>query len=193
MRNIIRYIGIFLVIVGIFFVVSNLFSKDTDWSSDKKSSAKRKKQTYNVTAQLLDTETTAFLSGAKLTLKDANGEVVANWTTEDGVHLVQNLKSGTYVLVEEEAPDGYHLNEEGVTFEVKNSDETVTMYNTKMTVEEKKQFEEEKRLKNTTAHEIGVENTLSKKNIGFIFGGIASISLGIGFLLYGNHLSKDDI
>lgn len=192
MRNVIRYIGIFLVIVGIFFVMSNLFSKDADWSSNEKNTSKTKTKSYNATIQLLDKDTEAFLSGANLVLKDASGETVGSWTTEAGVHLIQNLDVGTYVVEEVEAPSGYHLSEE-VTFEVKNSDETVTMYNIKMTEEEMKQVEEENRIKNTTGREIGVENTLSLKNIWSIIGGIASIALGIGLIIYHSNLSKNDI
>ncbi len=47
------------------------------------------------------------LAGAKLTLKDANNEVVASWTSDGSDHTV-TVTMGTYTLHEESAPNGYN-------------------------------------------------------------------------------------
>lgn len=175
MKNIVKYVGIVLVIVGILLVMKNLFAKDTDWSSNKNSS-KTTEVYYSAKIKLLDKDTDAYLTGGELELRDENGEVVGEWTTEAGVHLINKLKKGKYTLVQTGAPEDYHLNEEEITFEIKSSDKEVTMYNVKMTEEEIKE-------KNTVSNEVGVDNTLSNKSVlSVIMAAIAS-SAGI-YLIY---------
>lgn len=190
MRNGIKYVGIILVIAGILLVMKNLFTKDEEWETKKSTKEKTTEVVYyNARIQLLDKEENSFLSGATLVLKNESGEEVEKWTTEEGVHLVNKLKKGTYTVEEEKAPEGYHLNEEKVSFEIKTSDEEVTMYNTKMTEEE----QEEARRQNTTSSEVGVDNTLSEKNIWSILGGILSIGLGIGLILFQKKTPNNDV
>ena len=50
--------------------------------------------------------------GAKLTIKDAEGNEAASWITDGKVHQIDRLKPGYYVLIEEQAPDGYEIAEE---------------------------------------------------------------------------------
>lgn len=176
-RNIIKYVGLTLVIIGIVLVMKNLFSSDTDWENSKSKSTTNKNGYYSATISLLDQDTEVFLSDANLVVKDKDGNVVNGWTTDGGVHLVTNLKSGTYTLEEEKAPSGYHLNEEGVAFKIDGADAKVVMYNIAMT-------EEEKKIQNTTSNEVGVENTLSNRSLGVVLGAIASIILGIGLILF---------
>lgn len=57
------------------------------------------------------------LPGAKLTIYDADGNVVESWTSTNKPHYIEMLPIGTYTLREETAPDGY-LVAEDVTFEV---------------------------------------------------------------------------
>ena len=177
MKNIIKYVGILLVIAGVLLVMKNLFSKETDWTSDTKTTTDTKEVYYNARIKLLDKDTDAYLSGSKLILKDENNKVVGEWTTEAGVHLINKLEAGKYTLIQESAPEDYHLNEESITFEIKNTDKEVTMYNTKMTEEE---IAEEKK-KNTTSSEVGVDNTLSNK--GILSTVIAIITTTLGFSL----------
>lgn len=172
-KNIIKYGGLTLVIIGIVLVMKNLFTSDTDWQNDK--SKNNKTAYYNVKVSLLDKDTQAFLEGANLVIKDESGQVISGFTTESGVHLVQNLKKGNYTLLEEQAPEGYHLNEEGVSFTIKNSDEVVTMFNTALTEEEKAELKQQ----NTTSDEVGVENTLSNKSIISLLGGIFTLAIGL--------------
>ena len=81
MRNIIKYIGIILVIAGIILVMKNLFSKDTDLSNNKKDKTETKEVYYNARIKLLDKDTDAYISGAKLVLKDEKGKVINSWSS----------------------------------------------------------------------------------------------------------------
>ncbi len=185
LRNVIKYGGLALVIIGIILVMKNLFASDSDWNNDKKNQTTTVVSNYyNATVSLLDKETKKYIVGANLVIKDKDGNVISGWTTDEGVHLVPNLKKGTYVLVEEEVSEGYRLNSDGVTFEIKNKDQEVIMYNTKMTEEEKAQYEAEQRAKNTTASEVGVDNTLSQKDITVVVIAIISIVFGIDLLFF---------
>lgn len=57
------------------------------------------------------------LPGAKLTLKDSTGKVVASWTSTDKPYYIEKLKVGKYTLTEEIAPDGY-IRAKSITFDV---------------------------------------------------------------------------
>ena len=190
MRNVVKYVGIVLVIAGIILVMKNLFTQEDEWSRPKN----KKDETtavahYSAKVQLLDKESSSFLSGATLVVKDEKGEVIDKWTTDGGVYLINSLKKGTYTVEQESAPDGYHKTDEKVLFTISDKDEEITIYNVKMTEQEI----EETRLKNTTSNEVGVENTLSKKSIWSILGGVASIGIGVGLILYQKKSSSNDI
>ena len=78
-----------------------------------------------------DITTRKELAGAVLVVKDANGKVIDKWTSTGEIHVIKDLKKGNYTLTEIQAPDGYVLKEENVSFTVKG-DGTVTkvvMYN----------------------------------------------------------------
>ncbi len=82
-----------------------------------------------------DKETDKPLAGAKLQLVDADGNVVATWTSTNEAYIIDNLPLGTYTLQELDAPTGYVLNSEKVTFTVGEDDElkVVVLYNLKET------------------------------------------------------------
>ena len=72
------------------------------------------------------------LPGAKLQIKDKDGNVVEEWTSGDKPHLVDQLPVGMYTLVETQVPDGYTAEKSTeVSFEVKDTNEiqTVVMKN----------------------------------------------------------------
>lgn len=184
-RNIVKYGGLALVIIGVLLVTRNLFTSDSNW----KKNTKNKEEYYNVEVRLLEEDTDTFIAGASLVIKDIDGEIISGWTTEGGSYTVTDLKEGLYTLEEEVAPSGYSLNEDGVAFEVKDEDSVVTMYNTKLSEEELRQIEEENRIKNTTTSDVLVDNTSSKKNIFIVLSGIISILVG-GYLIL---LSKKNI
>ena len=68
------------------------------------------------------------LPGAKLTVKDAKGNQIEEWVSEETPHEM-NLAAGEYTLIEVTAPEGYEV-AENVTFTVTDSLEVqpVTMY-----------------------------------------------------------------
>lgn len=190
MKNAIKYIGIILVIAGVLLVTKNLFTQDEEWDSKKEKKTEATEVVYyNARIQLLDKEENTFLTGATLVIKNEAGEEIDKWETGEGVHLVNKLKKGTYTLTEEKAPEGYHFNEEVISFEIANKDQEVTMYNTKMTEEEQAEIKRQ----NTTSSEVGVDNTLSEKNIWSILGGVLSIGLGVGLILIQKKAPNNDV
>ena len=166
-RNIIKYLGIALVIVGVLLVMKNLFSKDSDLSTDN--------NYYSAKIKLLDKDTANYIKGAKLSLKDETGKTIKTWTTEDKAYTINKLEKGKYTLIEEEAPKYYHLNEEKIEFEIKNKDKTIIMYNKAMT-------EEEIKKENTTETNVNVDNTASNKNILTIIVAFIISILGLGII-----------
>ncbi len=183
-RNIIKYVGLALVIIGIVLVMKNLFASDSDWQTDSNSTEKKKNATYSASVSLIDQETESYLSGASLVIKDEDGNVIDEWTTDTGVHLVGDLENGTYILSESQAPEGYHLNEDGVSFTIKDSDQKVTMCNIAMTEEEIKMAQTTNGNANATSDEVGVDNTSSMRNKFLSTGGIFSIIIGITLVLF---------
>ncbi len=186
LRNIIKYGGLALVIIGIILVMKNLFNSDAKFETNKKTTTPTtitSKTYYSATINLMDQETNKNIKGATLSIKDNNGNIVSTWTSEESAHLVTNLKKGKYTLTEETAPDGYHINKDGITFEIKNKDKQVTMYNTKMTQQELETYEKEQRELNTTSNEINVDNTLSEKDVVATMMAIICIISGIAIIL----------
>ena len=57
------------------------------------------------------------IAGAKIQIKDAQGQVVKEWTSKAGQSETIKLKAGTYIFHEEAAPNGY-LKVTDITFEV---------------------------------------------------------------------------
>lgn len=154
MRNVIKYGGLGLVLVGIIIVMSNLFTSDDIWE-DTSDGANTTNNTYSVNVSLLDKDTNSFIVGANLVIKNSEDKIVSGWTTDDSTHLVTGLKNGTYKLVEESVPDDYEKNEEDVVFKINGDDDEVVMYNLS------KSSNNEYSL---ATNEVGVENTSSFKN-----------------------------
>ena len=75
----------------------------------------------------LDSETGEQVAGAKLVIKDSNGYIVSEFTSTDKMYSLQ-LKSGVYTLYEVEAPQGYELSKDVVTFKLLD-DGTVQVLN----------------------------------------------------------------
>lgn len=59
----------------------------------------------------IDSETGKALAGAKLQLKDKNGNIIDTWTSTTSGHVIKNIPEGTYTIEELEAPNGYKLND----------------------------------------------------------------------------------
>ena len=160
-KDIIRYIIIILIVLAIVLVMRNLITKDKDsFESGSKNKDKTEEVYYKANINLLDKETRENIKGAELIIKDSEGKEIDSWTTTEGTHTINKIKTGTYTLEEKSSPENYKLNEDKVTFKVEKSNVDVAMYNEKMTEEE---IQKEKEL-NTTSNEVNVDNTLSSKN-----------------------------
>ncbi len=73
----------------------------------------------------IDASNNKPVSGAVISIKDANGNEVTKFeTTSDSKYI--SLKAGDYTLQEISSPDGYELNKDVVKFTVKN-DGTITV------------------------------------------------------------------
>ena len=72
----------------------------------------------DVTISKQDITTSKELPGANLVLKDANGSVIDSWISTNSVHVVKGLTEGTYTLTEIQAPNGYILSTETITFKI---------------------------------------------------------------------------
>ena len=59
-----------------------------------------------------------MFAGAKLTLRDSNGDVIKEITTDSVRTIINNLAYGTYTIGEEEAPEGYERIKEPITFTI---------------------------------------------------------------------------
>lgn len=190
MKNVVKYVGIILVIAGILLVMKSLFSQDESFNDNNKNKTEVSEVAYySAKISLLDKETDAYLEGASLVLKNKKNETIEKWISEEGTHLVSKLKKGKYTIEQENTLEGYKTAEEVTTFEIKDKDKEVTVYNVKLTEEEIEQL----RQQNTTSNEVGVENTLSVKNIWSILGGVVSIVLGVGMILIQKKSSSNDI
>lgn len=63
------------------------------------------------------------LPGAKLTIKDSEGNIIDSWVSTDEVHVVKGLSEGKYTLTEEIAPEGY-ATASTIEFEIKDGEVT---------------------------------------------------------------------
>ena len=76
-----------------------------------------------------DVTTKKELPGAKLQIKDKNGNIIEEWTSTNEVHYIEKLPIGEYTLIETTAPNGYDV-AESVQFKVLDTNEIqhVIMY-----------------------------------------------------------------
>ena len=111
--------------------LENVIDTDGDGKPDKKQELthedpKDKSQTFTVLPKEEVEKEVVFskvnvggeeIAGAKIQIKDAQGQVVKEWTSKAGQSETIKLKSGTYIFHEEAAPNGY-LKVTDITFEV---------------------------------------------------------------------------
>lgn len=177
-RDVFKYVGLALVAVGIVVVMKSLFSSDTEWKETETKASTKK--AYNVTVSLIDKDTNAYISDSKLVVKNSKGNVVDEWTTSDGVHLISNLSNGTYTLNQETTSSKYFLNTDTITFKIAGKDQKVSMYNIALTEEQIKNGVNNN--PNISSNETAVENTSSFGSLMPYFIATICILLGGCFL-----------
>ena len=70
-KNIIRYVGLALVIIGVVLVMKNLFSSDnSNWNSKNFKNSSETKTYYTANIKLLDEETKDYIVGSELILTE---------------------------------------------------------------------------------------------------------------------------
>lgn len=74
----------------------------------------------------VDIATDKELPGAELVIKDKDGNMVAQWVSEDKPHYIEKLPAGDYTLTEITAPNGYQL-AESIAFTVLPTGELQTV------------------------------------------------------------------
>ena len=72
----------------------------------------------NVTISKQDITTSKELPGASLVVKDTNGNIIDTWVSTSTPHIIKDLIAGTYTLTETQAPNGYILSTETITFKI---------------------------------------------------------------------------
>lgn len=87
--------------------------------------------TSKITIVKVDKATGETIAGAKLVLKDSDGNEITSWTSTTLGHVIKNLPNGTYTVEETSAPEGYELNKEVVKFTINdaNREQKIKFYN----------------------------------------------------------------
>ena len=132
-----------------------------------------------VTISKVDSTTGNPVSGAVIVVTNENGEEVARFTSTNEAYVIKDIPDGTYTVEEEEAPEGYFLNEESQTFTIDSEHLSyqVTIKNVPKTCENGGKDDDE--------CYVEVPNTGSS-SITFYLIGIAIISAG-GLYVYKNN------
>ena len=132
-----------------------------------------------VTISKVDSTTGNPVSGAVIVVTNENGEEVARFTSNNEAYVIKDIPDGTYTVEEEEAPEGYFLNEESQTFTIDSEHLSyqVTIKNVPKTCENGGKDDDE--------CYVEVPNTGSS-SIAFYLIGIAIISAG-GLYVYKNN------
>lgn len=172
-KNIIRYVGLALVIVGIVLVMKNLFETDTNnWNSKNFKNNLEAKTYYQANIKLLDEETNEYIVGSNLVLKNEEEEIIDEWTTKENKHTILKLEKGTYTLEQLETIDGYEKSDNTITFEITSEDKEIVMYN--------------KAKEKQTSNEVNVDNTLSTKSYITIVVALITLLTGIKLIVFPN-------
>ena len=114
----------------------------------------------------------AEINGARLVIRNSNGEIIKEWTSSNNPYYIEKLPVGKYTLEETIAPNGYVLNTSKVEFEVLETGDiqSTTMYNSKL---------------------VEVPNTSSNTTYVYLVGGLLIIIGGI--LIYISYKNKNGI
>ena len=113
-----------------------------------------------------DADTSEALSGAVFSIYNINDELIYTGTTDEfGKLEITDLKYGEYYLVEEQAPEGYVLNNEKYYFEISENDSVIEIT-----------------ISNNQIIEVPKTGLSDSKILNVV--GIVVILLGIGYIAY---------
>lgn len=85
---------------------------------------------YDILISKQDVSTKKEIAGARLVIKDVNGNILHEWVSVENESKKVTLKDGTYTLIETLSPNGYSVAEK-ITFKVENgkvAGDKVVMY-----------------------------------------------------------------
>ena len=103
------------------------FEVKADGSTTKVEMLNEPKKNTVVKINKIDSETKKALEGATIVVKDSKGKEVLKFKSSDKAKVINNLEVGEYTAEEIEAPKGYQLNKEPVSFTVSKDDKTVNI------------------------------------------------------------------
>ena len=167
-RNLIRYLILTIIIIGIVVLLSNLFTKgNSNFNSNNKLNNNKY---YTASIRILDKESKKFINGGEFILKTKDGKIIEEWEGNENIHRVSRLKNGTYILEQKSAADGYEK-AKNQSFKIDNSDKDVIMFNSVIVEEEV-----------IISNEVTVDNTLSIKSCLSYIVSISIIISGFGLI-----------
>ena len=165
MRNIIRYIGLTAIVIGVVILISTLLTKDKEGFNSNNKNINNPKY-YTASIKVLDEDSRKFVTGGEFVLKTNDGKVIAEWEGKENIKRISKLTNGTYIIEQKSSAEGYEKSD-NKTFRINGESKDITIFN---------KLKEEV----ITSNEVGVDNTLSMKSY---FGYIISIMI-IGSGLY---------
>lgn len=176
MKDIIKYIIIIIVVIGIALVIKNLFNTNNENFSNNNKASDTTNTSYKVTISLLDKDTNDFISGSDLAIRDNEDNIIEKWTTNDNAYVVTMVPKGTYTLEQISNTEGYNLNEEPIEFKVEDKDIELIMYNEENT--------NTSNIPQNTTSNVSVANTLSLKSPIYTILGTLTIISGLSLIFY---------
>ena len=103
------------------------FTVKGDGSTTKVEMLNEPMKNTKVKINKIDSETKKTVSGAIIVVKNNKGKEVLRFKSSDSVKVIDNLEVGEYTAEEVEAPYGYQLNKNKVSFKVGKDDKTVNV------------------------------------------------------------------
>ena len=103
------------------------FTVKGDGSTTKVEMLNEPMKNTKVKINKIDSETKKTVSGAIIVVKNNKGKEVLRFKSSDSVKVIDNLEVGEYTAEEVEAPYGYQLNKNKVSFKVNKDDKTVSV------------------------------------------------------------------
>ena len=103
------------------------FTVKGDGSTTKVEMLNEPMKNTKVKINKIDSETKKTVSGATIVVKNNKGKEVLRFKSSNSAKVIDNLEVGEYTAEEVEAPYGYQLNKNKVSFKVNKDDKTVSV------------------------------------------------------------------